>query len=121
MIKKTLFALTVIQLILITASCAKYDQHIEITDIKKPQVLILQKKPNQEGVVSMGIHCHGRLEGEAQLVLMLNGAPYKTKRMKGKVNFKWGGDWYADSLELRYLSSNINSGHLIIDYTFSTL
>ncbi len=66
----------------------------------------------------MGVHCYGRIDGGVRLVLMLNGAPYKTEHMTGKVNFKWGGDWYADSMELRYQPSNMNSGQLIIEYIF---
>jgi hypothetical protein len=69
----------------------------------------------------MAIRCYGKLEGEAQLVLMLNGAPYKSERMKGKVNFTWGGDWYSDSIELRYQPINVTAGHLVIAYTFADL
>ncbi len=69
----------------------------------------------------MGIHCYGKLDGEAKLILMLNGAPYKTASMKGKVDFTWGGDWYADTMELTYQPSNVMSGQLVIDYTFSDL
>lgn len=98
-----------------------YDQRIDIADVTKSQVLILQKKPDQGNIVSMNIHCSGKLEGAAQLVLMLNGAPYKDEFMKGKVNFTWGGDWYSDSIELRYQPSSITSGQLIIDYSFYTL
>ena len=117
--KKLTYILLIIQLILITASCTKYDQRLEVTDLKKSQVLILQKKPNQKNVYSMSINCSGKFKGEAQLVLMLNGAPYKTEYMKGNVNFKWGGDWYSDSMELRYQPSNVTSGQLVIDYTFT--
>ena len=72
---KPSYILLMIQLILITASCTKYDHRLEVYTSKKAQVLILQKKPNQKHVYSMSIHCYGKLEGEAQLVLMLNGAP----------------------------------------------
>jgi hypothetical protein len=118
---KLTFLLLMTQLIFISASCTKYDQRLEVTDLKKAHVLILQKKPNQKHVYSMGIHCYGKLEGEAQLVFMLNGTPYKTERMKGKVNIDWGGDWYSDSMELRYQPSSITSGQLVIEYTFTDL
>jgi hypothetical protein len=119
--KKITFILFIIQLTLLSTSCTKYDQRLEIKDLNKPQILILQKKPGQKIIVSMRVHCYGKLEGEAQLVLMLNGAPYKTEKLNGKVNFKWGGDWYSDSMELRYQPSNITSGQLVIDYTLSDL
>lgn len=119
--KKLTIILLIIQLALFSASCTKYHQRIQISDPKQPQVLILQKKPDQQTVTSMGIHCYGKLEGNAELVLMLNGAPYKTEKIKGKVNFTWGGDWYSDSMELKYQPNNVTSGQLVIDYTFTDL
>lgn len=119
--KKLTFTLLVIQFVLILTSCTKYDQRLEIADLKKSQVLLLHKKPSQKNINSMGIHCYGQLKGETELVLMLNGAPYKTEHMKGKVNFTWGGDWYSDSMELRYQPSNTTSGQLVLDYTFADL
>ena len=111
--------LFIIQLTLLSASCTQYDQKLEITDLNKPQVITLKKKRDQKIIVSMGVHCYGKLEGEAQL--MLNGAPYKTEKMKGKVNFKWGGDWFSDSMELRYQPINLTSGQLAMEYTYSDL
>ncbi len=119
--RKIPFILLIVQLLLISTSCQKYDQRLDITDVKQSQLLVLQKQPNQKNIVSMGLRCYGKMVGEAQLVLMLNGAPYKTANMKGKVDFTWGGDWYSDSMELRYQPSNVTSGQLIIDYTFSEL
>jgi len=118
---KITLVLFIIQLTLLSTSCTKYDQRLEIKYPNKPQVIILQKKTDQKIIVSMGIHCYGKLDGEAQLVLMLNGAPYKTEKLNGKVNFKWGGDWYSDSMELKYQPSNITSGQLVIDYAFFDL
>ncbi len=119
MTKKLPFTLLIIQFILITTSCTSYEQRSEITDLKKSQVLLLHKKSSQKNVYSMGIHCHGKLDGEAELVLMLNGAPYRTEHLKGKVNFTWGGDWYSDSMELRYQPGNVSAGQLVIEYTFT--
>ena len=117
--KKLAFILLVIQLALLSTSCTKYDQRVEITDVKKSQVFILQKKPDQKDIFSMRIHCYGKLEGEAKLVLTLNGAPYKTEQIKGNVNFKMSGDWYADSMEVSYQPHNVTSGQLVIAYAFS--
>lgn len=117
--KRLLFIFTLFQTLLIIASCAKYDQQLEVTTLNSPQVLLLHKKPNQKYINSMVIHCYGKLDGEAKLILMLNGAPYKTESMKGKVDFTWRGDWYSDTMELRYQPSNVTGGQFVIDYAFS--
>ena len=119
MIKNLLFTLLIIQFVLTTASCTNYEQQLEITDLKKSHVLLLHKIPSQKNVYSMGIHCYGKLDGEAELVLMLNGAQYKIERLKGKVNFTWSGDWYSDSMELRYQPGIVSAGQLFIEYTFT--
>lgn len=87
---------------LVGVSCTKYDQQTEITNLKEPQTIILHKKAYQKEIVSMALRCYGIIDGEAQLSLMLNGKRYKTETMKGNINIKWGGDWYSDSMELRY-------------------
>jgi hypothetical protein len=46
---------------------------IEVTNVQKPQVISLHKKINQKSIHSMNIRGTGKLNGEAQIVLMLNG------------------------------------------------
>lgn len=104
--------------ILIFSSCGKYNQKIEVTDVQKPQVISLHKKVNQKSIHSMNIRGTGKLNGEAQIVLILNGQPYKTAQLNGKADFVWGGDWYADSMELRYQPAKVDSGTLVIEYRF---
>jgi len=69
----------------------------------------------------MRIRGSGRLDGEAEIVLMLNGKPYKTEKMKGNIKFTWGGDWYADSITLIYRPLNVESGILILEYWFNDI
>ena len=69
----------------------------------------------------MEIRGSGRIDGKARIVLMLNGAPYKTADIDGKINFAWGGDWYADSMELRYQPLEVRSGELAMDYYFGEI
>jgi alkyl hydroperoxide reductase subunit AhpF len=121
MMKKSLLILLAIQSVIILASCTSYDQRVEITDVKKPQVLVLKKKADQKDIVSMKIHCYGRLEGEAKLIIAHTGATYRSTEIKGNVNYKLSGDWYADSMEVSYQPQNVTSGHLTIEYTFSDI
>jgi hypothetical protein len=102
-------------------SCARYDQRLVIKDMKKEQLIILHKKQGQGNICSMGIRGLGRVDGKARIVLMLNGAPYKAADVNGKVDFTWGGDWYADSMELHYQPLEVRSGELIIEYYFGEI
>ncbi len=102
-------------------SCVKYDQKLVIKDLKTEQLITLHKKQGQRNICSMGIRGSGRIEGRARMVLMLNGAPYKTADISGKISFTWGGDWYADSMKLHYQPLEVRSGELIIEYFFGEI
>ncbi len=97
MTNKFLFIFVLGQMFLISTSCTRYDQRLEIIASNSPQVLLLHKKTNQINVHSMGIHCYEKLDGEAQIILMLNGSPYKATGVKNKVDFKWDEDWERTS------------------------
>ena len=119
--KRFRYLLVIVLLASMGASCSKYDQRLEIADLQKPQVITLHKKSDQGNIYSMRIRGSGKLNSEARIVLMLNEKPYKTEQMNGKVNFTWGGDWYSDSMELRYQPLKVNSGIFVIEYYFADL
>lgn len=119
--KKNIHYILIILLIVLCVSCSKYDQKLSITDIQKPQAITLYKKVNQRGVYAMGIQGSGNLIGNAQLILMLNDQPYKTEQLNGKISFTWSGDWYSDSMEVRYQPGKVESGNLDIEYAFYDL
>jgi hypothetical protein len=102
-------------------SCSKvsYDQKLEITDLQKPQIIRLSKRPSQGNIYSLSIRCTGKINGKARM--MPDGKRQDTKELSGNVNFTWGGDWYADSVEIRYEPIQVSSGSLILEYTFSDL
>lgn len=102
-------------------SCAKYDHRVSIADVKKEQVVVLRKEPSQGNVYGISIRGNGNIDGEARIVWMLDGKPYKTEPVKKKVNFSWGGDWYSDTAEIHYEPVRVSRGELIIEYQFSTL
>ena len=53
--------------------------------------------------------------------MLLGGEPYKVKKLSGKVNFEWGGDWYSETAEIRYEPVKVRSGRLILHYRFHRL
>lgn len=104
----------------LATSCTQYSREAQIADVRKEEVIVLRSDPDRGPVHGISIRGRGSLEGEAQISLMLNGAPYKTEKLIGKVNFSWGGDWYSDTAEIRYEPIRVKSGQLVIEYEFST-
>jgi hypothetical protein len=102
-------------------ACTNHDQSASIADVRKEELVVLRHTKNTGHVYSISIRGIGNIDGEANISLVLNGEPYKTEKLKGKVNFDWGGDWYSDTAEIRYLPINVNSGEIVIEYKFSTL
>jgi hypothetical protein len=97
-----------------------YDRSVKVVDVQKEEVVILKNSHSTNHVYGISIRGTGNIDGEASISLILNGEPYKTEMLKGKVRFDWGGDWYSDTAEIRYKPNNVNSGELLIEYKFST-
>jgi hypothetical protein len=108
-------------LLLLAAACASYDQSARIADVRKAETIILENTGRSGNVHAIGIRGSGEIRGEATVTLMLNGKPYKTETLSGPVRFKWGGDWYSNTAEIRYEPGEVSSGELVIEYRFSTL
>ena len=110
----------VVFLVIFLSSCTQYDQEIIITNITESQELIL--KANKNGNAhSIHIHGAGHIKGNAEIILMLNGNPYKTESLSGNVNFKWAGDWYSNNATVIYKAENVTEGNLLLEYNFEVL
>lgn len=106
---------------LLSFACGKYDHEIGVADVRKKEVIVLKNEPNQGHVYGIRIQGRGNIKGEATISLMDNGGAYRTERLRGGVSFRWGGDWYSDTAEIRYEPIHVDSGELAIEYQFSTL
>ena len=110
----------IIFLILLLASCAKYDQKHIIKNASESQTIVL-KNNNKGNVHSIYISGSGFIKGDAKIILMLNEKPYKIEKVKGNVSFEWGGDWYSEKATIIYTTSNVTEGNLVIEYNFETI
>jgi hypothetical protein len=108
----------IIALVFTFASCSEYDQKIEIKDLNKQQIITLNKESNQSNIHSIRIRGIGKIDGKANIFLLLNQKPYKAEELTDKVKFSWGGDWYSNSAELMYVPISVKSGTLSIEYKF---
>lgn len=106
---------------LLSLACGKYDHAIGVSDVRKKEVIVLKNEPKQGPVYAIRIRGRGNITGEATISLMHNGGAYRTERLRGRASFRWGGDWYSDTAEIRYEPIHVDSGELTIEYQFSTL
>jgi hypothetical protein len=114
---KRLIALLIVTGLL--AGCGPGMQRHDVADVTKAEVIVLKKAPQQGAVYSLTVVGHGKIDGNAEISLILNGGPYKTEKLSGKVDFRWGGDWYSDQAEIRYTPGTVGGGSLSLKYKFN--
>lgn len=101
------------------SGCARHE--VSVKDVTKNETIILKKQSGQGGIVGISIAVKGSIAGKGELQLILNGAVYKKEMVSGAVSFEWGGDWYADQAEVRYLAGTASGGSLKLEYEFRDL
>ena len=108
-----------ILVIVLFPGCDSGTRTYDISDITQTETITLIKNPKQGAINSISIKGEGRIEGNAEIILFLNDAPYKTKRLSGPVDFRWAGDWHSDQAEIRYIPMSAIEGSLRLKYKFS--
>ena len=111
--------ITVIALAVLASGCGTKTR--TISDVSKSETVLLDKQAGQGPIHSITVIGSGRLNGEAEISLILNDGPYKTARLSGAVDFRWGGDWYSDQAEIRYTPISATYGKLKLKYRFNDL
>ena len=101
------------------AGCSVGSRKHEVADVTKTEVIVLAKKLGQGPVHSLSVVGLGKIDGNAEISLILHGGPYKTEKMSGKVTFRWGGDWYSDQAEIKYTPGTVTGGTLRLKYKFN--
>ena len=94
-------------------------QEYLFTDLSHSQTVVLRKKPDQEKPASLELIMEGEISGAAEIQMLLGGEPFKKEHLSGKFKITFHEDWYDPQIEVRYLTSEENSGTLKIEYTFS--
>lgn len=92
-----------------------------IADPTRSIDLKLRAPENADAIYSIRVVGTGRIEGDAEVSLMLNGRPYKTEHLRGPIVFTWGGDWYASEATVRYTPTSVKSGSVKLRYRFFSL
>ena len=111
----------VLALIAILVGCSGNNQAYNIADVTKSETITLKKISSQGNINSMTVVGKGHLDGTAEIVLIVNGKPYKTGSLSGDVDFRWGSDWYSDSAQIEYKPSSVKSGNLSLQYKFEDI
>jgi hypothetical protein len=105
----------------LVSGCGAETRTVEVTDVTKSETIALKKDPGQGAIHSLTVKGKGRIDGNAEIVLILNGGPYRTERLSGRVDFRWGGDWYSDQAEIRYRPTSPTGGSLSLEYKFNDI
>jgi hypothetical protein len=92
-----------------------------ISDSSKPAEFKLLPKHPLDKVTALHVEGRGKIDGEGEFTLLLNGQPYKTERVKGPVKFTWRMDWYAPEAVVRYTPLTAKSGSITLRYHFAGL
>jgi len=103
------------------AGCGVAEQEVRVQDVTRNETLILHKAPGQGSVTGITITGRGSITGRSKVQLILNGAVYKQAELDGDVSIRWGGDWYADTAEIRYQAGTASQGTLTLTYGFHDL
>jgi hypothetical protein len=91
---------------------------VAVKDVCQAETLVIGKKTGNNTITGFRISGTGEIDGEAAISLLLGGEPYRVEKLSGKVEFKWGGDWYADTARIRYEPVNVRSGKVVLRYEF---
>ncbi len=93
-----------------------HKQTVQVSDVSKPESLILKPGRGQSAthITGISLRFHGQIEGEATIT----GTNVLTQKLTGAFDLKTGGDWYTDSCQLHYTPTNVRSGRVIIEYEF---
>jgi hypothetical protein len=115
-------AIVLIVIMIVTTAVTLWLQpaSVRITDSSKPAELKFIPKHNLETVSSLHVEGRGKLDGEGELSLILNGKPYKTERLNGPVRFSWRVDWYSTEAVVRYTPLTAKSGTITLRYHFAS-
>lgn len=92
-----------------------------ISDPSRAVDLILKAPKGEKATHALTVVGTGRIEGEAQISLMLNGIPQQTQHVTGTVEFTWREDWYSPEATVRYTPSSAKTGAIRLSYRFSSL
>ena len=94
---------------------------VSIDDASRPVDVSLRAPPDLKAIYALDVVGVGRVEGEAEIALVLNGALYKPRHLGGAVLFTWGGDWYGPEAVVRYTPMSGASGSITLNYRFRSL
>lgn len=127
--KKVLVIFFVIIILLVAAWYLKYyffcGDVVQVRDVTQKQLIALAEKDQSRSVYGINILITGYIDGTATIRRSYEDKRMKTPEppvvIKGKVNLRLGGDWYADKCLITYEPSNVKSGRLQIKYAFSAI
>lgn len=109
---------TCIVIVALVAGCGSGGRTHDLADVTQSETIVLKKSTGQGAIHSLTLRGSGEIHGDAEITLILNGGPYKTEKLSGKIDFRWDGDWYSDEAEIRYTPKSVTGGSLKLKHEF---
>jgi hypothetical protein len=108
--------------IVVAAAVTWWVQPVAVTieDASKPIELTLVSGHNANKVVALHVEGRGKVDGEAEISLMLDGRAYRTEHLNGPVHLTWRVDWYQPGAVVSYAPLTAKSGTITLRYHFAT-
>lgn len=91
-----------------------------VRDVREAETLVLGTETGRPAY-AISVRGSGRVDGEATITLLLRGQPCRVEKLNGLVDFRWGGDWYAETAEVRYEPAGVRSGKVVLHYSIIKL
>jgi hypothetical protein len=92
--------------------------NVAVKDVCQPETLVIGRATGSPYTHGITIRGSGYIDGEATISLLLHGQPYQSAKLSGNVDFRWGGEWYSETAEIRYEPVNVRSGKVVLHYRF---
>ena len=119
--RRALILVSFVVIAISACSSDRWDSTESIADVRAPHILWLHAPAGKSKIVGLEVHVTGTIQGDADISLMLNGAPYRPEHLSGAVSFDWGGDWYSTEAEVRYTPQLVSEGKLSLRVRFREL
>ena len=108
-------------LIVTLVGCGFAYRELSVKDVTKSETIILKKKPSQGSIGFVEIVGRGSISGKAEVQWILDGAVHRREEVSGSISLKWGEDWFADQVEIRYVPGSASNGRITFKYEFHGL
>lgn len=107
--------------VVLLTGCTEYDGKVSLDNLTQLTRVTLRAPNPNSAIVGITIAARGRINGMGRVFLILNGKPYQSEELEGRIHFRWGGDWYSPAAVVQYEPLDASGGQIDLRYDFREL